>query len=739
MKRILFLLPFVGLLCSAVSCVEDSLDVSVNDDTKVLQLSLYVDSLNSKAVVNGSSLPEGSRVGICLFDSDGDGYYQGKDYHNVGYVVNGSKLQDPDTEIRLSKASGTLYAYYPYSAGRNLSSLPLDASAQIDYMYANPKSGLSSSNASASISMCHSMAVLSVNAVKGTYSGKCKASGLSVMGSHLATNAILNGKNGNISDRSGAGSPIALDTEFILNMSGTVNEIMVIPSASSSAATLSLIVDGVTFSASLNDFYPLSGKRYYVTATLNDDCLVLSEVSMNAWENNNEYHVYVSGDTDDIAINQTVNEDGSVIINAVSLVNGESVKDITYSGEGDVNQTTNADVSVITVSDQSGDIYLNFDGITNTSLNYSLNLSAVGSTSILGTAADLSLIKTISIDGVEYPVERTMSLAAGKHDVRIYFQDDVTEVPANLLSGLSVKSIALPDHFVAIGSSAFSNCSGLVSVDLANVKTIGYRAFYECSDLMSINLCGVSTLGESAFSYCSSLESVDLSTVVSYGLNCFTNSGLKSITIPSSVTSFGSGVFSNCDNLSSVYLCEGLSLMGNSMFSSCDALTSIVIPSTITAVSTNAFRYCSNLSSVTIRNGVKALGMYAFDSCDALGTVSLPSSVTNIQNYAFQNSGLKDVSLSEGLTVIGMGAFRECLKLSSITIPSTVTEMGRYAFWNCTNLKHVYCLPITPPSYVGNSYEVLVNNTATLHVPVASYLTYKSWISGHAYLSLVTF
>jgi len=99
-------------------------------------------------------------------------------------------------------------------------------------------------------------------------------------------------------------------------------------------------------------------------------------------------------------------------------------------------------------------------------------------------------------------------------------------MPANTI-------ITVTDGTVSINASAFSNCTGLISVNIpASVTNIGNSAFSNCTDLTSINISeGVTSIGSSAFFNCSSLSS---------------------ITIPASVTEIGGVAFRGCSNLNSI-------------------------------------------------------------------------------------------------------------------------------------------------------------------------------------------
>ena len=62
----------------------------------------------------------------------------------------------------------------------------------------------------------------------------------------------------------------------------------------------------------------------------------------------------------------------------------------------------------------------------------------------------------------------------------------------------------------SIGSGAFQNCSGLISVTIPNsITSIGAYAFSDCSGLTSITIPeNVTNIGDRAFAYCSNLTQI---------------------------------------------------------------------------------------------------------------------------------------------------------------------------------------------------------------------------------------
>ena len=151
---------------------------------------------------------------------------------------------------------------------------------------------------------------------------------------------------------------------------------------------------------------------------------------------------------------------------------------------------------------------------------------------------------------------------------------------------------------------------------------LGYSGCSETINIPSeINHKGViyrvATIGESAFSGCSSLTSMVVAegnTVYDSREQCnaiihtATNtliSGCQNTIIPDSVMSIGDCAFLDCSSLTSIVIPNGVMSIGDYAFYNCSSLTSIVIPDGVTSIEEGAFQDCSSLTSITF-NGTKA-------------------------------------------------------------------------------------------------------------------------------------
>ncbi len=160
--------------------------------------------------------------------------------------------------------------------------------------------------------------------------------------------------------------------------------------------------------------------------------------------------------------------------------------------------------------------------------------------------------------------------------------------------------------------------------------------------------------------------------------------------IPNSVTSIGDYAFYGCTSLKSVTIPNGVNSIGTYAFEDCTSLTSVTIGNSVTSIGGSAFEDCTSLKSVTIPDSVTSIGSSAFSGCTSLTSVTIRNSVTSIGDYAFYFcDSLTSVTIGNSVTSIGDYAFYNCVRLTSVTIGNSVTSIGKSAFGGCTRLTSV--------------------------------------------------
>lgn len=232
----------------------------------------------------------------------------------------------------------------------------------------------------------------------------------------------------------------------------------------------------------------------------------------------------------------------------------------------------------------------------------------------------------------------------------------------------NLTNIELPSGVTTIGYYAFSGCRSLTSIELPlGVTTIGHYTFDNCCSLTSIELSsGITSISSYAFNCCSSLTSIELSFDITYiasfafkGCTSLTDvyyggseSDWRAITIGNYNEPLTSATLhcalndSESDGLKWGLDANGvLTIRGTGKMADYhepdstapwsgqrDQIKTIVISQGVTLIGTSAFLGCTNLTEITIPKSVVSIGDSAFSGCENLARVRFLGSKEQLES-----------------------------------------------------------------------------------------------------------
>ena len=579
------------LVCSCHDEITPTIPVEIEQQEELV-LNMSTETI-TKAIIEGSRLPDNSSVG--LFITDDSGFYEPAGYKNIKYTSRsegGAQVWDSENPIYLSDKDATLYSYYPHLASlTSMNLLPVTASStvQVDYMWGNPVN-VSKGNRVANITMKHALAVVRVTFVRGTYSGDGIVSKVSFSGGCAASIAALDITNGTLSNFIGQGAAISpAISKKTLSSTSQKADIIVIPTQETDGK-ITMTIDGKDYFLEFGDIELHQGEITQFHLTVNDGQLSLSDITVSEWTYSNvdpaeikvSDKVKITGDIEDIAFYNSVSN-GTVTIVAVPKTKSifEEVEPVTYTGSCTLSQSSDIETGVrtITLSNISSNIEVNFSGTYTYDIVTEWTVTA-------GEATQMLYRYFYESDWTDI-----LRIREGDKDIKPSFTTTFSS------SGKHIYKYAFVDH--AVPYDIFENCPALTGVRLSDVVT--------------------------------SLDGY-----------CFSKTSITHFELPETVTYYGSGVLYDCTKLRTVILPRNLTELYDSMFRGCESLTTVDIPDGVTRFGDFAFDGCTSLASIIIPKGVTYIGNYCFSDCSNLRhIVAWPKITPNLGgNYRYNFAGV---------------------------------------------------------------------------------------------------
>ncbi|MGN0796965.1 MAG: leucine-rich repeat protein [Christensenellales bacterium] len=368
---------------------------------------------------------------------------------------------------------------------------------------------------------------------------------------------------------------------------------------------------------------------------------------------------------------------------------------------------------------------------------------------------------SLKFNGVEYALEGDHYVVSKVKSVgNVVIKDTYKDKPVTSISkgafkdAIGVKGVVVPDSVVDIEEGAFAGASNIENLTLPFVGArrevvYGYYDQYNFGYIF----------GEEEFSGGEATEQVYLNqeTELEEKIVYYIPKSLKEVTITSGQIAYGA--FSNCVNIESVSVKEGVEKVGDYAFLNNDKLSNFVCENQeSTMLSKDTFAgtklydeqedgvfyvgnvacgYKGNIANgvLRIKSGTVSIAERAFDTNQDINKIYIPDSLKRIGASAFDNAdGAREVHISDlnswcqivfdnpkanpltyahdlylngwrivgltlpnGLSKVNSNAFTGC-SIEYLTIPNSITTIDSLAFYNCDNLTTVN---------LGNNVEVI--------------------------------
>ncbi len=333
----------------------------------------------TRGMITDSMLPDGSEMGIGLFDNDGN-LYMGKNYKHIYCIAENTQygqIWNIQNDVLIGEKEATLYAYYPYSRySYDIRDVRVEANSneQGDFMYGGPYTGLTVGNRHASIHLKHALGAVRVCTRRGNYDGPGAVSSLGVGGDAVRTGGQFDVTQGKFTSFIAGGTIYPTNT-FQLSEEPNVQDILLIPTGEPSTLEITMTIDDAILKTTIPDFLLEPGKISQVNVLVEWGKLTVTDVTVQKWYTYNrgtavvpaDYRVTLDGNQEGISIGTVIGDDGTVTITAVPYTSKRaSVNPVTFEGTATFTQEVNglSGVRTIQIQDMESNVSVIFDGYT---------------------------------------------------------------------------------------------------------------------------------------------------------------------------------------------------------------------------------------------------------------------------------------------------------------------------------------------------------------------------------------
>ena len=333
----------------------------------------------TRGMITESMLPDGSEMGLGLFDSDGN-VYMGKRYEHIYAVAENTEdgqIWKINNTVFLGESEATLYAYYPYSKySYDIRDIRVETNSyeQADFMYGGPYTGLTADNRHVNIHLKHALGAVRVCTRRGSYDGSGAVRSLGVGGNAVTTGGRFDVTQGKFTSYD-VGGTIYPTSTFQLSDEPNVQDVLLVPIDTPGDLRITMTVDDHILETTVPNFLLEPGKISQVEVLVNWGELTVTDVTVQQWYNYDrgtavvpaDYRVLLDGNQEGISIGTIIGTDGSATVTAVPYLSKEAkVNPVTFAGEATFSQQINEKTGVrtINIKNLESSVTVTFNGYT---------------------------------------------------------------------------------------------------------------------------------------------------------------------------------------------------------------------------------------------------------------------------------------------------------------------------------------------------------------------------------------
>ena len=278
------LLSLLLMSCTLLAACSDEIDEYIPTDAQSkLSITIGLNQTESRGIITGNTLPDGSEIGILLDDGTSTDYDNIDNIRFTAATQDGLQKWSPDKPVYLTTTPGSLYAYYPYKAGTDLSAIPVDVSSQIDYLYAEPVKNVNEDNSNVSITLKHMLTNIKVSIARGTYEGIGNISNITIHSQGFGTTGTFNAAQESPAFITTQGADNAIRQDITTTLGGTATDILVVPTGVTKPITVTATIDDKEYTVSSDEVTLNNGNSYQYSLNLNATKLEIVGVSIEPW------------------------------------------------------------------------------------------------------------------------------------------------------------------------------------------------------------------------------------------------------------------------------------------------------------------------------------------------------------------------------------------------------------------------------------------------------------------------